>query len=89
MTGGLAIKFVMLPLQAKFPADVDTTRVYDGDLAVMMNAAVLETGDLANLFLTDIPVTIDRTVKTVAVERRWMPSRTSPVTIGPLLAKDS
>ena len=67
VAGGLAVKYVVLPSQAKFPADVDATRVYDGELAVMMNAAALETGDLANLFLKDIPVTIDRTVKTLEV----------------------
>jgi len=67
VAGGLAIKYVVLPSQAKFPADVDTTRVYDGELAVMLNAAALQTGDLANLFFKDVPVTIDRTVKTVEV----------------------
>lgn len=67
LTGGLAIKLVVLPSQAKFPADVDTTRNYEGELAVMMNAAALETGDFANLFLRDIPVTIARTVKTAEV----------------------
>jgi len=65
--GGLAVKFVVLPSQAKFPDDVDSTRNYEGELAVMMNAAALETGDMANLFLTDVPVTIARTVKTVEV----------------------
>ena len=65
--GGLAVKFVVLPSQAKFPDDVDSTRNYEGALAVMMNAAALETGDMANLFLTDVPVTIARTVKTLEV----------------------
>ncbi len=67
LLGGLAVKYVVLPSQAKFPADVDSTRNYEGELAVMMNAAALETGDMANLFLTDIPVTIARSVKTVEV----------------------
>jgi len=52
--GGLAVKFVVLPSQAKFPADVDSTRNYEGELAVMMNAAALETGDLAHLFLSTL-----------------------------------
>ncbi len=64
---GLGVKYVVLPSQAKFPADVDSTRTYDGELAVMMNAAALETGDLGNLFLRNIPVTIERTVKTLEV----------------------
>ncbi|MEN8239332.1 MAG: porin PorA family protein [Actinomycetota bacterium] len=64
---GLAVKYVVLPSQAKFPADVDSTRNYEGELAVMMNAAALDSGDLANLFLTNIPVTIERNVKTLEV----------------------
>ena len=65
--GGLLVKFVVFPSQAKFPDDVDSARQYDGDLAVIMNAAALETGDFANLFLRDVPVTIDRQVKTAEV----------------------
>ena len=65
--GGLAVKYVVLPSQAKFPADVDSTRNYEGELGVMMNAAALETGDMANLFLRDVPVTIARSVKTLEV----------------------
>ncbi len=67
LVGGLAVKYVVLPSQAKFPADVDATRVYDGELGVMLNAAALQSGDMANLFLRDVPVTIDRTVKTLEV----------------------
>jgi hypothetical protein len=67
LVGGLVVKFVVLPSQAKFPADVDTTRVYDGEFSVLMNAAALQTGDLANLFYRDLPITIDRTVKTLEV----------------------
>jgi hypothetical protein len=67
VVGGLAVKFVVLPSQAKFPDDVDSTRNYEGQLGVMMNAAALETGDMANLFLRDVPVTIARTVKTASV----------------------
>jgi uncharacterized membrane protein len=64
---GLLVKFVVFPSQAKFPDDVDSARQYDGDLAVIMNAAALETGDFANLFLRDVPVTIDRQIKTAEV----------------------
>ena len=67
LLAGLGVKYVVLPGQAKFPADVDSTRNYEGELAVMMNAAALETGDLGNLFLKNIPVTIERTVKTLEV----------------------
>ena len=67
LLAGVGVKFVVLPSQAKFPADVDSTRNYEGELAVMLNAAALETGDMANLFMRDIPVTIARSVKTLEV----------------------
>jgi len=67
LVAGLGVKYVVLPSQAKFPADVDSTRNYEGELAVMMNAAALDSEDLANLFLTNIPVTIERNVKTLEV----------------------
>ncbi len=67
LLGGLAVKFVVLPSQAKFPDDVDSTRNYEGELGVMLNAAALETGDMASLFLRDVPVTIARSVKTLEV----------------------
>ncbi|MEA2024843.1 MAG: porin PorA family protein [Actinomycetota bacterium] len=67
MVGGLAIKFVVLPSQAKFPSDVDSTRNYEGELAVMLNAEALATGDYANVFLENVPVTIERSVKTLDV----------------------
>lgn len=65
--GGLVVKFVVLPSQAKFPADVDVTRAYDGEFSVLLNAAALQSGDLGNLFIHDLPITIERTVKTLAV----------------------
>jgi len=67
IAGGLLVRFVVYPSQLKLPDDVDVTRSYEGDLAVMMNAAAIESGDLANLFVTDVPVTIVRNVKTLTV----------------------
>lgn len=67
VAGGLLVRFVVYPSQLRFPADVDVTRNYEGELAVMMNASAIETGDLANLFLRDVPVTIDRNVTTLEV----------------------
>lgn len=64
IAGGLIVNFVIYPSQAKFPDDVDTTRNYEGELAVMMNAAALESGDLEALFMRNVPVTIERTVQT-------------------------
>jgi hypothetical protein len=61
------LKFVVVPGQAQFPDDVDTTRYYSGTLS-MLNPAAIATGDLANLFLQDVPITIDRTVTTEEVD---------------------
>ena len=61
------IKFVILPGQAQLPDDLDSSRTYEGSVTVL-NAAALNSGDLANLFLTDVPVTIDRGVKAVEVD---------------------
>jgi hypothetical protein len=61
------IRFVVLPGQAQFPDDVDTTRTYEGTVS-LLNAAAVGSGDFANLFLTDVPVTIDRTVQTIEVD---------------------
>ena len=65
ITGGLLARFVIYPAQLQFPADVDVTRTYEGELGVMLNPAALETGDLATLFLTDVPVTLERNVQTL------------------------
>jgi hypothetical protein len=64
----LVIKFVILPGQAQFPGDVDSTRTYDGTLNVMLNPQALASGDLANLFLRDVPITNARHVTTEEVK---------------------
>jgi len=55
---------VVLPSQAKFPDDVDSTRTYDGTLEVLLNPQALAEMDAANLFLENVPVTIERHVTT-------------------------
>jgi hypothetical protein len=67
IAGGLLVRFVVYPSQLKLPADVDVTRDYEGELAVMLDPAAIQTGDFANLFLRDVPVTLSRTVRTLAV----------------------
>lgn len=67
VAGGLVVMTVVYPSQAMFPDDVDTTRAYEGELGVMLNADALASGDLANLFIRDVPVTIERQVQTVEV----------------------
>mgnify|MGYP001820250508 CR=1 FL=1 len=61
------LKFIVVPGMAQFPDDVDTTRYYSGTLS-MLNPQAVATGDLANLFMQDVPITIDRTVTTEEVD---------------------
>jgi hypothetical protein len=68
IVAALAIKFVILPGQAQWPADVDTTRHYEGTFQTIINRQALQSMDLANIFLRDIPVTITRHVTTEKVE---------------------
>lgn len=65
---GMVLQFAVIPAQAQFPDDVERTRVYDGELSVMLNADALATGDLANVFLRDVPITVDRQVETLEVD---------------------
>lgn len=69
----LVIKFVVYPSMAMFPADVDATRTYEGTLhrllnpeaaAALQDPASLATFDPTMLFLSEIPVKIDRHVTT-------------------------
>ena len=68
IAAALVIKFVILPGQAQWPDDVDSTRTYDGTLHVMLNPQALQTMDLANLFLRDVPITNSRHVTTEEVK---------------------
>jgi len=68
LAAGLVMMLVIIPGMAQFPEDVDSTRVYEGELSVMLNAEALATLDLANIFLRNVPVTIDRRVQTLEVE---------------------
>jgi hypothetical protein len=68
IVAALVVKMVLLPSMAVFPDDVDTVRKYEGTLHTMLNPAALETMDLANLFLNEVPVTIDRHVTTEEVD---------------------
>ena len=68
VAGGLVIKLAILPALAVWPDDVDSTRTYDGTLVTMLNPQALATGDMANLFLENVPVSVDRHVTTEQVE---------------------
>ncbi len=68
VVAGLVLLVFIIPGMAQFPDDVDSTRVYEGELSVMLNAEALAAGDMENVFLRDIPVTIDRRVQTLEVD---------------------
>jgi len=68
IAAALVVKFVILPGQAQWPDDVDSTRTYDGTLHVMLNPQALAAMDLANLFLRDVPITNSRHVTTEEVQ---------------------
>jgi hypothetical protein len=68
IAGGLVLKFALLPMMAVWPDDVDSTRTYEGTLVTMLNPAALATMDLASLFISDVPVMVDRHVTTEQVQ---------------------
>lgn len=68
VAAGLVLKLAVLPMMAVWPDDVDSTRVYEGTLVTMLNPGALATMDLANLFFSNVPVTVDRHVTTEEVD---------------------
>jgi hypothetical protein len=68
VAGGLFVRFVFLPSQAQFPDDVDSTRTYTGTLEVMLNQEALAQGDFENLFIENVPITLERHVTTEETE---------------------
>ena len=58
---GLVLMLVIVPGMKQFPADVDTTRNYEGTMPVLLNANTLG-------FMTDIPVDLVRHFKTEATD---------------------
>ena len=59
---GLVLLLFVVPSLAQFPDDVNEVRQYEGQLGVLLNPQALAENDLANLFIRDIPMTIDRQV---------------------------
>jgi hypothetical protein len=64
----VVVRFVILPQQAQWPEDVDSTRTYEGTLHVMLNSQALASMDTTNLFLRDVPITNSRHVTTEEVD---------------------
>lgn len=67
VAGGLVLKFAVVPAIAVWPDDVDSTRTYEGTVS-MLNPAALAAGDLAHLFINDLPIVVSRHVTTEQVE---------------------
>ncbi|WP_165547034.1 porin PorA family protein [Kribbella sindirgiensis] len=55
------LRFVVAPSATKLPGDTDSTTTYSGK-GTVLNAAALQSGDMANAIARDIPVTLDRRV---------------------------
>ncbi len=68
LAAGLVMQFAIVPGLLQYPDDVDQTRQFEGVLGRMLNAEALAAGDAANVFLVDVPVTIDRTVTVLEVD---------------------
>jgi len=80
---GLIVLLVVVPDRAQFPDDVDRMRYYEGELALMLDAEALATMDLANVFVRDVPVTIDRSIQTLEVDGNKALVSDESVVLGP------
>ena len=88
---GLIVLLVVVPGRAQFPDDVDRMRHYEGELALLLDAEALASMDLADVFVRDVPVTIDRSIKTLEVDgNKALVSDESVVSgpAGPLLTSE-
>ncbi len=88
---GLFVQFAIVPGRAQFPDDVERHRYYEGQLGVMLDAEALAAADLANVFVRDVPITIDRLVQTIDAKNGDAlveDSSTVSGPAGPILASD-
>ncbi|WP_129843331.1 porin PorA family protein [Streptomyces sp. RFCAC02] len=60
-------RLAVYPAVHQLPSDTDSTFAYTGT-ASLLNAAALESGDLANAMLADVPVSVERHVQVVATD---------------------
>lgn len=64
IVAGVVVKWFVTPALAKYPADNETVRIYNGTLDIL-NREAFETLDLPNLFYQDVDATIERRVETL------------------------
>lgn len=91
LIAGLVMQFIVVPAAAQFPDDTDRSRTYEGELGVLLNAEALASNDLANLFLRDVPITVDRQVTALETDGgKALVSDTSVVNspAGPILSSE-
>ncbi len=60
------LTWVIVPNQAQLPANENTTRQFDGTAKLLLNPQAISTGNLSAALLTNVPVKVDRNVKTIA-----------------------
>lgn len=68
LAAGLFVQLVVVPGRAQFPDDVERHRFYEGQLGVMLDPEALAAMDLANVFVRDVPITVDRLVQTLETD---------------------
>ena len=80
---GLALRFLIVPGLTQYPDDVDETRTFEGVLGRMLNADALAAGDLGNVFVNQLPITIERSVNVVEVDGQQAVVEDDSVLAGP------
>ncbi len=62
LLAGLLANFVVVPRAKRLPADLSSNITYDGTLGLALNAEAVASLDIPNLFLRDVPITVNRQV---------------------------
>ncbi|WP_326595542.1 porin PorA family protein [Streptomyces sp. NBC_01803] len=75
-------RFAVLPAVHQVPDDVNENPQYEGT-ATILNQQALASGDLANAFLVDVPVLMDRHIKVTATDGDTAVFSDSRVLLGP------
>ncbi|WP_059006053.1 porin PorA family protein [Streptomyces specialis] len=75
-------RFALLPAMHKVPDDVDENPQYEGT-ATVLNQQALASGDLADAFLVDVPVLMDRHIEVVDTSGDTAVFSDSRVLLGP------
>ncbi|MFW2380426.1 MAG: porin PorA family protein [Acidimicrobiales bacterium] len=83
LLAGLIVNFFIVPQAKQLPADTDNMIGYTGTLSLALNPAALAENDLANLFLRDVPVTVDRHVRVLDTDGGKALVRSTAVVLDP------